>query len=73
MEYRKISSLAGNSTSDVQLHILKCRKSDERLLFHDLLDESLLILCLQMDLREEGLDCMDWIDLGHDRDQWRAL
>jgi hypothetical protein len=24
-------------------------------------------------LREIGLDCMDWIDLARDRDQWRAL
>jgi hypothetical protein len=26
-----------------------------------------------MDLREIGWDGMDWIDLGQDRDQWRAL
>jgi hypothetical protein len=26
-----------------------------------------------MDLREIGWDCMDWIDLVQDRDQWRAL
>jgi hypothetical protein len=26
-----------------------------------------------MDLRGIGLDGMDWIDLAHDRDQWRAL
>jgi hypothetical protein len=26
-----------------------------------------------MDLREIGCDGMDWIDLGQDRDQWRAL
>jgi hypothetical protein len=26
-----------------------------------------------MDLREIGWDGMDWIDLAHDRDQWRAL
>jgi hypothetical protein len=26
-----------------------------------------------MDLREIGWDCMDWIDLTQDRDQWRAL
>jgi hypothetical protein len=26
-----------------------------------------------MDLREIGLDGMDWIDLGQDRGQWRAL
>jgi hypothetical protein len=24
-------------------------------------------------LREIGWDCMDWIDLAQDRDQWRAL
>jgi hypothetical protein len=28
---------------------------------------------VKMDLREIGWDCMDWIDLGQDRDQWRAL
>jgi hypothetical protein len=27
----------------------------------------------KMDLREIGWDSMDWIDLPHDRDQWRAL
>jgi hypothetical protein len=26
-----------------------------------------------MDLRETGLDGMDWIDLAQDRDQWRAF
>jgi hypothetical protein len=26
-----------------------------------------------MDLREIGWDCMDWIKLVQDRDQWRAL
>jgi hypothetical protein len=26
-----------------------------------------------MDLREIGWDGMYWIDLAHDRDQWRAL
>jgi hypothetical protein len=28
---------------------------------------------IRMDLREIGLDGMDWIDLALDRDQWRAL
>jgi hypothetical protein len=28
---------------------------------------------IKIDLREIGLDDMDWIDLAHDRDQWRAL
>jgi hypothetical protein len=28
---------------------------------------------IKMDLREIGWDGMDWIDLTHDRDQWRAL
>jgi hypothetical protein len=28
---------------------------------------------IKMDLREIGLDGMDWIDLTQDRDQWRAL
>jgi hypothetical protein len=28
---------------------------------------------IKMDLREIGWDGMDWIDLAHDRDQWRAL
>jgi hypothetical protein len=28
---------------------------------------------IKMDLREIGLDGMDWIDLAQDRDQWRAL
>jgi hypothetical protein len=28
---------------------------------------------IKMDLREIGLDGIDWIDLAHDRDQWRAL
>jgi hypothetical protein len=26
-----------------------------------------------MDLREIGWDGVDWIELGQDRDQWRAL
>jgi hypothetical protein len=26
-----------------------------------------------MDLKEIGWDGMDWIDLVHDRDQWRTL
>jgi hypothetical protein len=26
-----------------------------------------------MDLREMGWDGMDWIELGQDMDQWRAL
>jgi hypothetical protein len=26
-----------------------------------------------MVLREIGWDCMDWIDLAQDREQWRAL
>jgi hypothetical protein len=28
---------------------------------------------IRMDLREIGWDGMDWMDLAHDRDQWRAL
>jgi hypothetical protein len=28
---------------------------------------------IKMDLREIGLDGMDWIDLAKDRDQWKAL
>jgi hypothetical protein len=28
---------------------------------------------IKMDLREIGWDGMDWIELGQDRDQWRAL
>jgi hypothetical protein len=28
---------------------------------------------IKMDLREIGLDGVDWIDLAQDRDQWRAL
>jgi hypothetical protein len=27
----------------------------------------------KMDLREIGWDCIDWIDVAQDRDQWRAL
>jgi hypothetical protein len=27
----------------------------------------------KMDLRETGLDGIDWIDLAQDRDRWRAL
>jgi hypothetical protein len=27
---------------------------------------------IKMDLREIEWGCMDWIDLGQDRDQWRA-
>jgi hypothetical protein len=28
---------------------------------------------IKMHLREIGWDCMDWINLAQDRDQWRAL
>jgi hypothetical protein len=28
---------------------------------------------IKMDLRELGWDGMEWIHLGQDRDQWRAL
>jgi hypothetical protein len=28
---------------------------------------------IKMDLTEIGWDCMDWIYLAQDRDQWRAL
>jgi hypothetical protein len=28
---------------------------------------------IKIDLRETGLDGMDWIDLAQNRDQWRAL
>jgi hypothetical protein len=28
---------------------------------------------IKMDLREIGCDGMDWIDLAHDRDQWRTV
>jgi hypothetical protein len=28
---------------------------------------------IKMNLKEIGGDCMDWIDLSQDRDQWRAL
>jgi hypothetical protein len=28
---------------------------------------------MKIDLREIGWDCMDWIELAQDRDQWRAL
>jgi hypothetical protein len=28
---------------------------------------------IKMDLREIGWDDMDWIDLAHDRDLWKAL
>jgi hypothetical protein len=28
---------------------------------------------IKMDLREIGWGSIDWIDLGQDRDQWRAL
>jgi hypothetical protein len=28
---------------------------------------------IRIDLREIGWGGMDWIDLAHDRDQWRAL
>jgi hypothetical protein len=28
---------------------------------------------IKMDPRELGWGDMDWIDLAHDRDQWRAL
>jgi hypothetical protein len=28
---------------------------------------------IKMDLRERGLDGVDWMDLAQDRDQWRAL
>jgi hypothetical protein len=28
---------------------------------------------IKMDLREDGWEGMDWINLGQDRDRWRAL
>jgi hypothetical protein len=28
---------------------------------------------IEIYLREKGWDVMDWIDLAHNRDQWRAL
>jgi hypothetical protein len=28
---------------------------------------------IKIDLRETGWDGVDWVDLAHDRDQWRAL
>jgi hypothetical protein len=28
---------------------------------------------IKMDFREIGWDCMDWIDLVQDRDQWTTL
>jgi hypothetical protein len=28
---------------------------------------------IKMDLREIGWDGMDWIDVAHDRDQWRVF
>jgi hypothetical protein len=28
---------------------------------------------IKMDLTEIGWDCVDWIDLAQDMDQWRAL
>jgi hypothetical protein len=28
---------------------------------------------IKMDLREKEWDCMDYIDLAQDRDQWRAV
>jgi hypothetical protein len=28
---------------------------------------------IKMDLREIGLECVDWIHLAQDRDQWLAV
>jgi hypothetical protein len=28
---------------------------------------------IKMDLQEVGWEVMDWIDMVHDRDRWRAL
>jgi hypothetical protein len=28
---------------------------------------------IRMDLREIGLECVDWIRLSQDRDRWRAV
>jgi hypothetical protein len=28
---------------------------------------------IKMDLREEGWDAINWIDLAQDREEWRAL
>jgi hypothetical protein len=30
------------------------------------------VVCIEMDLREVGWGSIDWIDVGRDRDQWRA-
>jgi hypothetical protein len=31
------------------------------------------VVNIKIDLGEIGRDDMDWIDVAHDRDQWRAL
>jgi hypothetical protein len=28
---------------------------------------------IKMELRERGWDCVDWIELAQDRNQWRAV
>jgi hypothetical protein len=36
------------------------------------LHETLLVHCIKTDVQEIGLVEMDWIDLAHNRDGWRA-
>ena len=28
---------------------------------------------IKMDLNEMGWDCVDWLDMNHDKDKWQAV
>jgi hypothetical protein len=49
--------LVGKSEGRRTLGRAKCRREDN----------------ITMDLRERGCECVDWMHLDQDRDQWQAL
>jgi hypothetical protein len=47
--------------------------SNGRILYYQISDGCEIWYVKCQDLRELGLDGVDWIDVAQDRDQWRAL